>query len=195
MLYNRFLILFLFVTTTLLLAACGEKELEDPLEWEIDNLSGTTQSEESFSVDDMEGEVWLANFIFTSCETVCPPMTRNMAEIQDRLEDEGINAEIVSFSVDPEVDTPAKLEEFAAAQDASFDNWSFVTGYSQDEIETYAQESFKTVAQKPEGADQVSHGSSFFLMDKNNEVMKHYKGDTNVPYEKVIEHAEILANQ
>ncbi|WP_101846736.1 SCO family protein [Halobacillus sp. Marseille-P3879] len=192
---QRLLIPLLFITVAILLSACGEKELEDPLEWEIDNISGTTQAGEDFAVDDMEGKVWLANFIFTSCDTVCPPMTRNMTKIQDQLEEEGIEAEIVSFSVDPEVDTPEMLKEFAQAQDADFSNWSFVTGYSQEEIEEYAQDSFGTVAQKPEGAEQVSHGSSFFLVDKNNEVMKHYKGETDVPYEQIIEDAQILADQ
>ncbi|MFG6150495.1 SCO family protein [Halobacillus sp. B23F22_1] len=192
---QRFLIALLFITLTILLSACGEKELEDPLEWEIDNISGVTQSGEDFSVDDMEGDVWLANFIFTSCDTVCPPMTRNMSKLQDQLEEEGIEAEIVSFSVDPEVDTPEMLKEFASAQDADFSNWSFITGYSQEEIEEFAQESFRTVAQKPEGAEQVSHGSSFFLVDQNNQVMKHYKGDTDVPYEDIIEDTEILAEQ
>ncbi|GGF33984.1 SCO1 protein [Halobacillus andaensis] len=191
--YQRFLIPLFFITLAILLSACGEKELEDPLEWEIDNISGTTQSGEDFSIDDMEGDVWLANFIFTSCDTVCPPMTRNMSKVQDQLEEEGIDAEIVSFSVDPEIDTPEMLEEFASAQDADFSNWSFITGYSQEEIEEFAQESFRTIAQKPEGAEQVSHGSSFFLVDQNNQVMKHYKGDTDVPYEDIIEDTEILA--
>ncbi|MCP3031821.1 SCO family protein [Halobacillus sp. A1] len=193
--HKRLYIFFSLIILTLILAACGEKELEDPLEWEIDNLSGTTQAGEEFSVDEMEGDVWLANFIFTSCDTVCPPMTRNMANLQEELKEEDIEVEIVSFSVDPEVDTPEKLEEFASAQEADFDNWSFITGYSQEEIETYGQESFRTIVQKPEGAEQVNHGTSFFLMDKNNQVMKSYKGDTNVPFEKIIEDAEILANQ
>ncbi|MCP3029326.1 SCO family protein [Halobacillus sp. A5] len=192
---QRILMTTLLLGLLLLLTSCGEKELEDPLEWEIDNISGTTQSGEDFSVDDMEGDVWLANFIFTSCNTVCPPMTRNMTKVQDQLEEEGIDAEIVSFSVDPEVDTPEMLEEFAQAQDADFSNWSFITGYSQGEIEQYGQDSFRTVVQKPEEAEQVNHGTSFFLMDKNNQVMKHYKGETDVPYEQITEDAGILADQ
>ncbi|WP_173917832.1 SCO family protein [Halobacillus sp. Marseille-Q1614] len=179
----------------LFLAACGQKELEDPLEWEISNIEGTSQSGEDFSVEEMEGKVWMANFIFTSCETVCPPMTRNMAQLQEKFKEKGIEAEFVSFSVDPEVDTPEKLEEFATAHGADLETWSFVTGYSQDEIEAYGQESFRTIVSKPEGADQVTHGSSFFLVSKDSKVMKHYKGDTNVPYEKIVEDAKILAEQ
>lgn len=57
----------------------------------------------------MKDKVWVADFIFTSCETVCPPMTANMEKLQNMLQKEGIkDVEFVSFSVDPEVDTPEK---------------------------------------------------------------------------------------
>ncbi|UOR10427.1 SCO family protein [Halobacillus amylolyticus] len=194
MTYKRSLILTIIITTALILASCGTQELEDPLNWEIGTLQGTTQANEEFSIDDMEGKVWLADFIFTSCNTVCPPMTRNMAKIQDMLEEEGVDAEIVSFSVDPEVDTPKMLKEFGSAQGADFSNWTFVTGYSQDKIESFAKESFKTIAQKTEGVKQVSHGSQFFLVNQEGKVVKYYKGATNVPFEQIVEDAKIVAN-
>ncbi|WP_342742970.1 SCO family protein [Halobacillus hunanensis] len=132
--------------------------------------------------------------MFTSCTTVCPPMTRNMAKIQDMLKEEGIEAEIVSFSVDPKVDTPEKLKKFASAQGADFNNWTFVTGYTQDKIESFAKESFHTIADKPEGADQVAHGSQFFLVNQEGKVVKYYRGASEVPFEQIVEDVKIVAN-
>ncbi|WP_082235630.1 SCO family protein [Halobacillus massiliensis] len=187
--------LILVITSFLFLASCGQKELEEPLEWEIGNIEGTTQSNEDFAVEDMEGKVWIADFIFTSCNTVCPPMTRNMSQLQKEFKEQDIDVEFVSFSVDPEVDTPEKLNEFAEAHGADLDNWTFVTGYEQNEIEQYGQESFRSVTSKPEGADQVTHGSSFFLVSQDQQIMKYYNGDKDVPYEQIVEDAEILLNQ
>ncbi len=192
--HKRLIIPILLVIVALILASCGTKELKEPLNWEIGSIQGTTQNKGEFSIDEMEGKVWLADFIFTSCTTVCPPMTRNMAKIQDMLKEEGIEAEIVSFSVDPKVDTPEKLKEFASAQGADFSNWTFVTGYTQDKIESFAKESFHTIADKPEGADQVAHGSQFFLVNQEGKVVKYYRGASDVPFEQIVEDVKIVAN-
>ncbi|MGI8316422.1 SCO family protein [Halobacillus mangrovi] len=172
---------------SLILAACGSTGLSDTLDWEVKDFQATTQDEELLSVSDMEGKVWLANFIFTSCDTICPPMTRNMAKVQDMLIEEGVEAEIVSFSVDPTVDTPENLKEFGREHGADFSNWTFVTEYKQEQIQNFAQESFKTVAMKTEGNDQVTHGSSIYLVGKEGKVLKKYKGDVDVPYEQIVE--------
>jgi protein SCO1/2 len=179
--------LLLFGIILVLLSACGSNGLSDTLDWEVQNFQATTQNEKPFSVEEMEGKVWLANFIFTSCETICPPMTRNMAKVQDMLKDENIEAEIVSFSVDPTVDTPEKLKEFGSEHGAEFSNWTFVTEYKQKQIQNFAQESFKTVAMKTEGNDQVTHGSSIYLVGKEGKVLKKYKGDVDVPYEQIVD--------
>ena len=64
-------------TMLIVLAGCGQ-EIEDPLNWEVESFEYTNQDEEMVSLDDLKGKVWMADFVFTSCETVCPPMTYNM---------------------------------------------------------------------------------------------------------------------
>ncbi|MGP4062654.1 SCO family protein [Halobacillus sp. H74] len=191
---KRLFLLSLLGTLSIILTACGSNELENTLGWEVQPFEATTQDGESFSTKDLEGKVWLANFIFTSCETICPPMTRNMAKIQDQLKEEGIEAEIVSFSVDPTVDTPDVLKKFGKEHGADFSNWTFVTEYTQEEIRVFAEESFKTVAVKTEGNDQVTHGASFYLVGTEGQVLKKYKGDVDVPYDQIVEDTKI-ANQ
>lgn len=186
--------LWILILFTLFLAACGQKELEDPVDWETGSFEATTQAKESFSMESMEGKVWIADFVFTSCNTVCPPMTRNMAQLQKKMEEEGVDVEFVSFSIDPTVDDPKKLKSFGKEQGVDFSNWTFVTGYNQQTIESFAKDSFHIIVDKPEGQDQVTHGTQFFLVDEKGTIKKYYDGVQDVPYEQIVEDAKIVKN-
>lgn len=178
--------ILLFVLAITLLTGCGSSGIKGALNYEIDDFSYINQDGKTVGLTDLKGEVWVANFIFTSCDTVCPPMTAHMTELQKQLKDEGLDVRLVSFSVDPEVDTPEKLKEFAGRYPLSLENWDFLTGYSQKEIDNFAKSSFKTIVQKPEGQDQVIHGTLFYLIDQNGKVMKDYDGVENVAYDEII---------
>lgn len=179
--------IFLF---SLLLAGCGQA-IEDPLNWEIEDFTFTNQDKEDISLDDLQGEVWLADFVFTNCTTVCLPMMANMTELQEQLKEEGLDVRIVSFSVDPEVDSPETLKSYAQNYGADLSSWDLLTGYSPEKIDEFAIQNFKTPARKPANDDQVLHGTSFYLVDKNGVVMKDYNG-VNPPTEEIIADAEIL---
>lgn len=175
----------------LFLTACGY-EIENPHNWEVQKFSYINQDGEEIALEDLKGKVWLASFIFTNCDTVCPPMTANMSKIQGLLNEEGIeNVEIVSFSVDPEVDSPEVLKEYAGKFDADFTNWHFLTGYSQEEIENFSRENFKTLVQKIKGEPQVGHGTSFYVVDKEGIIKQSYSG-VDVPFEQIIKDIKSL---
>jgi protein SCO1 len=184
---KRFVVLLVIV----LLAACG-KTIPDAKNWPVDDFTYTDQNGKPFGLKDLKGKVWVADFIFTNCETVCPPMTAHMAKLQKMTKEKGLNVEFVSFSVDPEVDTPEKLKEYAKKFDGDLSNWHFLTGYSQQEIEEFAKKNFKTMVKKPENEDQVIHGTNFYLVDQNGTIVQTYSGIQDVPYEKILEHIEIL---
>lgn len=180
---KMFISCFLFL---IFLTACSGNKIKDPLNYKVENFEFTDQNGQPFALADLKGKVWVADFVFTSCETVCPPMTAHMAQLQEKAEKEGVEVEFVSFSVDPEVDTPEKLKQFANQFSDSLDNWHFLTGYSQETIENFAKNSFKTIVQKPESDDQVIHGTSFYLVDQNGVVLKSYNGVENTPYDEII---------
>ncbi len=185
------ILLFVLVSTTLLLAACGG--IKDPHNWPVSDFTHTDQNGESFGLKDLKGKVWVANLIFTHCEDVCLPMTANMKKLQDETKKEGIeNIQFVSFSVDPELDTPEILHEFGKGFNADFGNWHFLTGYSQAEIEQYALDTFKTIVKKPEAEDQVIHGTSFYLVDGEGKIMKDYSGLADIPMEQIIKDIKSL---
>ncbi|MFC4322775.1 SCO family protein [Litchfieldia salsa] len=180
-------IMYTLFLCLIFLSACNSKSQEYQM-----NFTFTDQSGNEFSSDDLEGKVWLANFIFTNCDTVCPPMTAHMAKLQQMLADEGVEAEIVSFSVDPKTDTPEVLTEFASKFDADFSNWHFLTGYTQEEIESFAKEEFATLVSKPENQVQVMHGTSFYIIDQNGEVVDSYSGVEDTPYDEIVKKIKTL---
>ncbi|MBT2662401.1 SCO family protein [Bacillus sp. ISL-45] len=174
-------------------AGCGDSGLKDAKNYPIEDFTFTNQNGESISKADFKDKVWVASFIFTNCADVCPPMTANMAKLQDMMKEEGLeDVEIVSFSVDPSVDSPEVLKEYGNKFNVDFTNWSFLTGYSQEEIEKFALENFKTLVKKPETGDQVIHGTDFYLVDQNGDMRKYYTGLKEVPFEQIIEDIKTL---
>ncbi|SDM85354.1 Cytochrome oxidase Cu insertion factor, SCO1/SenC/PrrC family [Fictibacillus solisalsi] len=172
-----------------------EVKANDSLNWKVDSFTYTDEKGKPFSLNQLEGKVWLANFIFTNCETVCPPMTAHMAKLQDMLAKEKIPADIVSFSVDPKRDSPTQLRAFGKKFDSDFTNWHFLTGYSQKEIETFAKSSFKAAVSAEPTSDQFIHGTSFYLVNSKGNVLKRYDGVQNVPFDQIVKDTKAAADQ
>ncbi|NYE04675.1 protein SCO1/2 [Bacillus niacini] len=178
---------FLLVVIVALLSACGQKGIENPLDYPVNDFKAVTQDNKPFEKKNLDGKIWVADFIFTNCADVCPPMTANMTKLQKMVVEEELkNVEFVSFSVDPTVDTPEKLTGYATNFGLKDYNWTFLTGYSQEFIETYARETFKTLVKKPQEGDQVIHQTYFFLVGPDQKVKKIYDGYKEVPYDEMI---------
>lgn len=164
----------------------SSEESSQSLDWDVQSFSFKDQNDEVFGSEDLKGKVWMADFIFTNCETVCPPMTAHMAKLQQMVKEENVNVDFVSFSIDPKRDDAEARTKFGENYDADFSNWHFVGGYSQEEIEKFAKESFKTPVTADPNSDQFIHATSFFLVDQNGKVVSRYDGVENTPYEQII---------
>lgn len=140
----------------------------------IDSFSFTDQNELSFGLDDLTGKIWIANFIFTNCETVCPPMMSEMASLQRLVDEENIQVEFVSFTVDPEIDSSEILKQYIQQFSDNETNWHMLTGYSQEDIEVFAREQFQTIVQKPSTSNQVIHGTNFYLVNDQGYILNEY---------------------
>lgn len=182
---------FLIIFTVLLLfvSACSNDKSGRP----IKDFTFINQDGKEFGLEDMKGKVWIADFIFTNCTTVCPPMTMNMTEIQKQIKEKGYDdVHIVSFTVDPEVDSPKVLKEYAETFEADLDNWQFLTGYSMEEIAEFAEKNFKAPAFKPENDDQVIHGSAFYVINKEGEIVKDFSGVEDVQFSHIMKEVKRL---
>lgn len=167
----------LFITLLLLLTACGGYNIETNMARDIEPFEFTTQDNETLTNEDLEGKWWIADLIFTNCTSVCIPMSTNMSLLQDKIKEENLDVQLVSFSVDPDYDSPEVLSEYAAEYDADLDNWTFLTGYDFETIKEISIKSFQSpLLEPPEGDDQFTHGVSFYLVSPEGEVLKKYNG-------------------
>lgn len=180
----------------IVLAACGKNyDIETNMSEEMEEFSFTDQNGDSFGLDDLKGKWWVADLVFTNCTTVCLPMTTNMSSLQDSLNEEGIDAELVSFSVDPENDTPEVLKDYAKEYGADESNWHFLTGYEFHKIKEISVKSFRQLLQEaPEGSDQVTHGITFILVDPDGEVIKSYNGSKMSEMEDIVDDLKIVTD-
>ena len=193
-----FIIAFLTFCFLMITACSNNKQeavaMEEPMaatsdfvseyDWPLAPFEAVNQENKKITNEAYNQEVWIMNMIFTNCETVCLPMTANMAKLQQQLEAEGLKVQLVSFSVDPSFDTPEKLKEYALKYEADFSNWDLLTGYTEEDIKKIAK-SVKTLAEKPEGTDQVTHSTKFFLINQEGTAVKGYDG-VNLPIEEII---------
>ncbi|SET92747.1 protein SCO1/2 [Salinibacillus kushneri] len=193
--------LFVLLTAFLfILSACGADEenkssqdYEGSLDIEVQDFTATNQDNKEMNLEDLKGTFWVADFIYTQCPDVCLTMTPNMAKLQNMVNDEGLDTRFVSFSVDPSVDTPEILKKYGQNYDADFSTWDFLTGYSQKDIESFAADSFKTLVSKVD--DQVTHGTSFYLVAPNGHVINKYNGLKPEGVENLVSDMKRYQNQ
>ncbi|HLR80155.1 MAG TPA: SCO family protein [Bacillota bacterium] len=181
--------LLLFV---LFVSACGDQYNGD-FSYEVQDFTFTNQDGEKVSKSDLEGEFWVADFIFTNCTTVCPPMTSNMANLQDQLKEAGLeDVRLVSFSVDPERDKPETLKAYAAKRGGTFENWDLLTGYDFETIKEFSVKSFKSAVEQLPDSDQIMHGTSFFIVTPEGNAIKNYDGRKAANMEKIVEDIQAM---
>lgn len=114
--------------------------------------------------DDLKGRITVANFIFTRCKGPCPVMTSRMAELSRKLGKASRDVQLVSFTVDPEHDTPPVLATYASQVGAKAPQWRFFTGPPDDVLALVVKGLLQPVAKEPTG--DVAHSTRFVLIDR-----------------------------
>jgi protein SCO1/2 len=138
----------------------------------------TDQTGAPFTRESLAGKAWVADFIFTHCSGTCPRLTAQMHKLAQRT-DPSLPVRFVSFSVDPENDTPEVLAEYARKIPAD-GRWTFVTG-DADAVKDTVVKGFKMTAQRVEkgaGEYDVVHGNWFVLGDASGRVRGYYHVET-----------------
>ena len=130
----------------------------------------TNQNGAPFGSADLQGKVWIASFIFTTCKGPCPLISSRMADTQKPLEKTDVH--LVSFTIDPETDTPEVLREYAKSLQAAPGRWEFLTG-SQETIHALAQQGFKLTAMEG-GEDRFVHATRAVLVDRKGAIRGYY---------------------
>jgi protein SCO1/2 len=166
-------------------------------------FSLTDQRGKSYGSEQLRGRVWVADFVFTSCPTVCPKLTAKMALIQHRARHLGDAFHLVTFTVDPENDTPARLASYATSYHADPSRWSFLTGALGD-IETTVVKGFKiAMGKEPLGADgdagpptglfSIFHGEKLVLVDAEGSIRGYYDAD-DAGIDDLLRDTDVIVN-
>lgn len=134
-----------------------------------------------FGSADLAGEVYVTNFIFTRCASICPRLTASMARLQQRYAAEGVDGlRLVSITVDPEYDTPEVLRAYGQTHGVSPDRWSLLTG-TPDAITELVVGGFKTAMGRPEqapgGLIDIAHTGKFVIVDGSGGIRGYYDSD------------------
>jgi protoheme IX farnesyltransferase len=132
------------------------------------------------SRDDLKGKVWVASFVFTRCSGPCPQVTATMARLQKELDlKNAADVRLVTFTVDPDKDTPNELTEYAARYQADPEKWLFLTGMPEADLHRLLKEGFKVTAQraeKPKAGDEFDHSSRLAVVDKAGNIRGYFDG-------------------
>jgi protein SCO1 len=157
----------------------------------------TAQDGRPFGSADLAGRVWVASFIFTRCETVCPAITRQMARVQARTRNLEPAFHLVSISVDPEFDDPGRLAAYARANRASPRMWTFLTGPIDAVRETVVRGLRVSMGRDPErpGGEGVFHGTHLVLVDGEGRIRGYYDPDEADAMDRVVRDAALLVNR
>jgi protein SCO1/2 len=130
---------------------------------------------------DLAGEIWIANFVFTRCPGMCPTLSARMAGLQATLGESGLPVRLVSISVDPTRDTPEVLRAYAERYRADPERWLFLTG-PREAVHALVRDGFHlAVAELPPGEreaapEPITHSDRFVLVDPALQIRSYYHG-------------------
>lgn len=135
----------------------------------VPDFSLTNQQGKLLALSDMVGKIWVADFIFTNCPTICPAMTQEMARLQSEFVADPVY--FVSFSVDPERDTSEVLSRYAKEYGADDRRWHFLTG-EKEHIYELAKDGFSLAA--GHNGTELLHSTRFVLVTSNGRIYRRY---------------------
>ena len=157
----------------------------------ISEFSLTNQNGENITEKNYENKIYIADFFFTTCPTICPIMTDNMAYLQKKLLND-TNILLVSFSVTPNIDNVETLKKYAIKKGVLDTKWNLLTGIKKD-IYSLARRSFLVAKNDGDGGKyDMIHTENFVLVDKEKRIRGFYDGTNNKEMAKLLSDINIL---
>ncbi|MES2593403.1 MAG: SCO family protein [Bacteroidota bacterium] len=157
----------------------------------IQDFSFVNQDGQTVTQKDLNGSVYITDFFFTTCHTICPVMSTQMEKVADKFKG---NKEVkfISHTVDPEIDTVEQLKRYALQHNADASQWMFVTG-DKKALYDIARTSYLLDAQQGDGGpDDFIHTQNFALIDKDKRIRGYYDGTDSTEMNKLVKDIEIL---
>ncbi|WP_224487846.1 SCO family protein [Robertkochia flava] len=149
------------------------------------------QNGDTITEKDYEGKIYIADFFFTTCPTICPVMTDHMVEIQEQILDDP-EVMLLSHTVTPEIDSVPQLKAYARKKGVVDQKWNLVTG-DKKQIYELARKSYLAAKSTGDGgAYDMIHTENFVLVDKEKRIRGFYDGTKQEDIEKLLEDLAVL---
>jgi protein SCO1/2 len=160
----------------------------------IADFSLINQNGKTITQNNYKNKIYVADFFFTTCRTICPIMTKNMADIQKKIMDDD-EVMLLSHSVTPEIDTVAQLKRYAIEKGVNDAKWNLVTG-SKKAIYKLARKSYLAVKDIGDGGPfDMVHTENFMLIDKKRQIRGFYDGTNHEDIERLLDDISILKKE
>ena len=157
-------------------------------------FSMTNHNGESITEKDYENTIYVADFFFTTCPSICPIMTKNMYALQQKLSPYP-DVKLLSFSVTPEIDSVAQLKRYALENKVNDSRWNLVTG-NKKEIYQLARKSYLVVKEDGDGGPHdMIHTENFVLVDKQKRIRGYYDGTQATAMDDILHDIVILIQE
>ena len=158
----------------------------------ISDFSLTNQNGETVTEENYHNKIYVADFFFTTCPSICPIMTENMFYIQEKTVNKDIL--LVSYSVTPEIDSVAQLKKYAIEKGVDDSKWNLLTGEKKD-IYELARKSYLVAKNNGDGGKyDMIHTENFVLIDKEKRIRGFYDGTNKEEMDKLLNDIQILEN-
>lgn len=160
----------------------------------IADFSLTNQNGETITQEDYNGKIYVADFFFTTCPTICPIMTDHMVQLQEKLKDDP-NLLLLSHSVTPKIDSVAQLKKYAVEKGVNDAKWNLVTG-NKKHIYELARKSYLAVKDNGDGGPyDMIHTENFMLIDKERRIRGFYDGTDPEDIERLLKEIDVLKEE
>jgi protein SCO1 len=157
----------------------------------IADFSLTNQNGKTITQDDYKDKIYVADFFFTTCQTICPIMTKNMHEVQKEFIADN-EVMMLSYSVTPDIDTVAQLKRYAQEKGINASKWNLVTG-DKKQIYELARKSYLAVKDDGNGGPfDMIHTENFMLIDKDRQIRGFYDGTDLKEIDRLLDDIQIL---
>ena len=150
----------------------------------------TNQNGKEITQADYKDKIYVADFFFTTCQDICPVMTKNMYELQEELKNDN-EILLLSHTVIPEVDTVKRLKEYAIENNVDDSKWNLVTG-DKKQIYELARKSYLAVEDSNFNEFDMIHTENFMLIDKEKQIRGFYDGTNSEEINRLLKDIEIL---
>jgi len=160
----------------------------------IRNFKLINQDGDTVSNSFLEDKIYVADFFFTTCPSICPKMSFQLERVQEEFQDDS-DFMIVSHTVQPEIDSPKILTEYAHLHQANTKQWIFLTG-DKAEIYSLARKSYFAVTTEGDGGvNDFIHTENFVLIDKNKRIRGYYDGTSEDEVDQLMEDIKTLKDE